>query len=403
MLTLMELPEELVCEVMHHLEHSELAKFSTVCKDLYRIGNEDGLWRRKGFLKRSSETNNFAGAATVPPPRLCHTAVKHNDKIHIFGGHNTETDSQRFSEVKNDLFSFDIKKKTWEKCSFRNLPAKTEHSAILHDDKLWMFGGYSGNSFSNLLFMINFSTQQCNLIKTTGELPNGRSAHVGAVFGKKYYVFGGWDGAVQYNDIFALKLDTLVWAKIPTEIENSPHPRCSHTVAVSNSRKSMFIFGGYGGKVRNYLNDLWEFCFERNTWTLLTGRGEIPSPRSRMRMVEWNGKLFVFGGWDRAVHYDDLFEYDIESSVWTKLNIKDPQDDTLKIGQHSMTVSDNVLYIFGGYNQKERRSTNDLYAFRLGKSSKMRQVREKPYHRSTRNFDFKLSKHDLSNEMEIEA
>jgi len=377
----MELPEELICEIMEHLPQRDLGRFTQVCRDLNRIGSEDSMWRKKGLLKRDIETSS-AGSSTdnVPSARLCHTMVVYNNKIYVMGGHNTEADSQRFSEVKSDLYTYDIAKRSWEKLVVRNMPSKTEHCSVVYKDKLWMFGGYSGHTFSYSLYMLHLATgSHCTLLKTQGEVPTGRSALVGGVFEHKMYIFGGWDGLMQNNDFYSFDFNNSTWTRIQPsgnatngeETSTIPFARCSHTMAISNARRSMYIFGGYGGKTRNYLNDMWSYNFDTQLWNCINAKGDIPLPRSRMRMIEWNDKLYVFGGWDKAVHYDDLYEFDLETSTWTKLDIGiEKNDDSNKIGQHSMVVVDNILYIFGGFNAKLKRSTNDLYAFRLGLKSK---------------------------------
>jgi len=386
----MELPEELVCEIMCHLDHSDLGHLTQSCRDFYRIGSEEKIWKQKGFLKRKADIAFAAGKESTPAARLCHTAVTHKDKMYVFGGHNTEVDSQRFSEVKSDLHSYDFISRTWEKVPIAQMPQKTEHSTVVHDGKLYMYGGYSGHSFSNTMFMLNLSTSsQCVEVKNKGDIMTGRSAHVGIVFEDKYYIFGGWDGTVQNNDFFAFDFKKSTWGKVAAE--NPPHARCSHTGAVSVARKTLYIFGGFGGKVRNYLSDMWSFNFETQTWSEITPRGDIPSPRSRMKMVEWKDKLYIFGGWDKRSHFDELFEFDIETSTWSKIDFG-VKDDTYKIGQFSMSLHDNILYIFGGYSAKEKKSTNDLFYMRIG-SSKQEDVERSKKHRHSR--------YELSNAMDV--
>jgi len=390
----MELPEELICEIMCHLDHSDLGHLVQSCRDFYRIGGEEKIWKQKGFLKRKIDTAFAAGKETMPAPRLCHTAVTYKDKMYVFGGHNTEADSQRFSEVKNDLHTFDFLSRKWEKVSINHMPQKTEHSTVVHDGKLYMYGGYSGHTFSNTMYMLNLSTSlHCVEVKHKGDIMSGRSAHVGAVYGDKYYIFGGWDGSIQNNDFFAFDFKKSTWNKI--QAENAPHPRCSHTGAVSASRNTLYIFGGFGGKSRNYLADMWTFNFETQTWSEVTTRGDIPSPRSRMKMVEYNDKLYVFGGWDKVTHFDELFEFNIETSTWTKIDFG-VNDDTYKIGQFSVSLHDNILYVFGGYSAKQKKSTNDLFCMRIG-SSRTEEDMERSKKRHTH-----MNKVALSNAMDMD-
>ena len=37
-----------------------------------------------------------------------------------------------------------------------NLPKKTEHSAVVYDNKLWLFGGYAGTTFTNTMYTYDF-------------------------------------------------------------------------------------------------------------------------------------------------------------------------------------------------------------------------------------------------------
>jgi len=396
---MMELPEELICEIMQHLPPHDLGNLNRSCRDLYRIGNEDNIWRKKGFLKRSADTAFNGGCSAIPPARLCHSAVIYRKKLYVFGGHNTELDSQRFSEVKNDLHVYEIETKVWSNRPIKNMPCKTEHSTVIHGEKLWMFGGYSGQVFSNTLYYMGITSEKCILAKPCGEIPTGRSAHVGVTCDDKMYIFGGWDGITQNNQLFSLDFETMAWARIHSDI--APLPRCSHAAAVSESRKMLYVFGGYGGKINNYFNDLWAYNFQTQKWIEMPCRGNAPSPRSRMRMIEWDEKLFMFGGWDKTSHFEDLFQYDIASGIWTKMNIGDSHDDSFKIGQHSMTCHDNILYIFGGYNAKLKKSTNDLYSYRLGRSSSAEIISKKNCGDESFEREFKMSKYEYSSQMKV--
>ena len=44
-----------------------------------------------------------------------------------------------------------------------------------------------------------------------------------------------------------------------------------------------------------------------------------PSPRSNHTAVVQNGFMYIFGGWDGQVIYDDLWQFDITWSRWSKV------------------------------------------------------------------------------------
>ena len=82
-------------------------------------------------------------APSMPPPRAYHslTLVAHDTKMVLFGGFDGST-------RLNDLHVFDLQSETWETPSddraCRPSP-RTYHSATLHGNLLFIFGGFGGN------------------------------------------------------------------------------------------------------------------------------------------------------------------------------------------------------------------------------------------------------------------
>jgi len=138
------------------LSHQDLARIIQTCHQLYQIANEDLIWKKKGLCKVSPKKSSYAGEVNAAPSaRLCHTATSHDDILYVYGGHTTSGSSQQFGEVKNDLHTYNLASGSWKKYSVDCAPAKTEHSTVFYDNRLWIFGGYSGTTFSNTLFSIS--------------------------------------------------------------------------------------------------------------------------------------------------------------------------------------------------------------------------------------------------------
>jgi N-acetylneuraminic acid mutarotase len=95
---------------------------------------------------------------TLPTSRLCHIAVTWGGCMWIHGGHNTHAESQTFNEIKSDLWKYKFEEKKWEQVHIEKgtMPAKTEHSAVIYQNKMYLFGGYSGEYFTNTLFSYDF-------------------------------------------------------------------------------------------------------------------------------------------------------------------------------------------------------------------------------------------------------
>jgi len=106
-----------------------------VNKHFYRICNNPSLWTRSLFVVNSTDS---------PSPRVCHSAVVYKDKMYIFGGHNPESGSNYIADVKNELFEYNFETNNWRKIDGPNFPLRTEHTSIIYEEKMYVFGGYSG-------------------------------------------------------------------------------------------------------------------------------------------------------------------------------------------------------------------------------------------------------------------
>jgi len=354
------LPVEVIYQILEKLPVRTLSVVSRVSRVFYNSCQDERLWRKEIVKCEKPALESMDGA---PTPRLCHSCVTWGGYMWVHGGHNTCPGTQTFAEVKNDLWRYKFDERTWEQMIVSDLPSKTEHSSVVYKDKLYLFGGYSGDFFTNTLYCYDFETNECRYINTTGDIPSVRSAHVGIVHNDTMYIFGGWNGDEQNNEMFALDFETMNWKKIEA-LGTIPSPRCSHSGIASEKHNSLFIFAGYGGKDLKYLNDLCQFNFDTETWAII--EHTAPSPRSRMRLVEFQEKLYIYGGWNKSEHFNNLYQYDIDRTRWSEVHL-DLQPLEGKIGQHSMVVQNNILYIFAGYNSALRTSTSDLYAYRLSK------------------------------------
>jgi len=84
---------------------------------------------------------------------------------------------------------------------------------------------------------------------------SARHAHTAVYSAAKdtMYVFGGYDGN-NYNDVWALNLATDSWSAV-TSSGGPPSARRYHTAVYAAARGTMYVFGGYGGS--GNLNDVW--------------------------------------------------------------------------------------------------------------------------------------------------
>ncbi|XP_052743580.1 muskelin [Bicyclus anynana] len=169
--------------------------------------------------------------------------------------------------------------------------------------------------------------------------------------------------------------------------ETRPGPRGGHQLVVDPSTGTLYLFGGWNGS--EDLDDLWSYDTGTERWTLLCRHSEAvngPSPRSCHKMVfdPVHEKLYTLGRYlDNARRvpsnmYSDLYVYDARAGEWALLC-----GDTAAAGgprlvfDHQMCIdhSTQTIYVFGGRvlpaNTEELASPqySGLYAYYIARNT----------------------------------
>jgi len=190
--------------------------------------------------------------------------------------------------------------------------------------------------------------------------------HTGVVYQDKMYIFGGNGGQVENysNNVYSYPLPfkpDSVFNRIETNAE-APPARSGHTAVVY--KDSMYIFGGWNG--RTSLSDFYSYHFETKTWKKIDSQG-IPPPKRRMQStVVYNDYLFLFGGYDEsrpARSENELYSYHFKTNTWELINCR----GTIPCGRSraAAVIKNNFMYITGGWDRVNH--FNDSYRFDLDK------------------------------------
>lgn len=385
------LPNEILSCIATFLVPKDLVNCNTVCERFSAICRDFSLWRR--FFVDINTTS-------CPEGRLCHTSVVINNKMYIYGGHITQPSSEYFHSVKQDMFECDMATREWREVpSGEGAPRRTEHTAVVHNDRMIIFGGYSGTGYESSVMVFDFSVGHWVQLATNGESPSARSAHTAVVVGNSMYVFGGWNGIHCMNDLHELNFETNTWSLLCADtsiaarhsgsanhahsiyafpgaasrnanVGDLPSARCSHGAVVipagDGSGPVMHVFGGYAidgndNSNKGYLDDMYQFHFATKKWTRSTVSGVPPSPRSRFRMIPYKNSIFLFAGWNSTKHFSTLHRYNTTTKQWTELQTDFDADG---IGQFSMVEVNAVMYVFSGFSPKLG-CRNNLFAYPL--------------------------------------
>ena len=147
--------------------------------------------------------NNTIGAwsttTALPAARYYHASVVHRGYLYVIGGYTTaHTNSILYSQIGG---TGALGAWTTQASTFTN--ARSAHSAVTLDNKLYILGGY-GTSFveyADVQYATFAANGSVGAFTASTSFANARDGHSAAIMGKYIYVVGGWNGTTNYADV----------------------------------------------------------------------------------------------------------------------------------------------------------------------------------------------------------
>lgn len=124
---------------------------------------------------------------------------------------------------------------------------------------------------------------------------------------------------------------------------------------------SVFLFGGRDADVR--YNDLRRLDCSTGQWSELSPQGELPPETCGHAAVydPANRTMLVFGGYTDGEKAS--WKYDIGTNTWTRLTrVPDTVGNGSMVGELTAVYYDGCVYVFGGFDSE---STNALYRYTI--------------------------------------
>ncbi|RNA39815.1 rab9 effector with kelch motifs-like isoform X1 [Brachionus plicatilis] len=259
-----------------------------------------------------------------PLMRVGHTIVhkrtsqESKGKFFIIGGANP-------SNSFNDAYILDMDILSWDKFDEDNenfSKGRYEHSCLLLDNSIFIFAG--SNEDGSLNDILKFDTENNKIEKianTSPNVPSPRTIHVGANIKNQLLVFGGGESgkkSVEDQKIYIYNATLNKWISLNGKGHN-PEPRQGH-VMIAHNDYDLYIHGGVNEDV--LYDDLWHFNLKGMIWTKIDGKKPAPEARAAHGGISVNNNLYIFGGIDQTgLALDDLWKYDITESQWTMIEI----------------------------------------------------------------------------------
>jgi DNA-binding CsgD family transcriptional regulator len=165
-------------------------------------------------------------------------------------------------------------------------------------------------------------------------------------------------GAAAYgNDIYAIAGETAsgVTGDVAryTPAEDAWQPAAPKPVAVTDVQAALLgekIYVPGGRLASGQPTDLLEvYDPRRNAWEQ---RASLPAPRSAYALAAFEGKLYLFGGWDGAKPVATVYEYDPAVDAWRALSAL----PTARMFAGAAAVTGKI-FVVGGYDGKQALET----------------------------------------------
>ena len=265
-----------------NIEWTQSSSGSVVGGRLYIYGGYSLLECRNVNTLRVIDcgTNDFMGwrvdveGDEVGNAKNGQVSVLVDDRLFIFGGWTGQT-------MDSALSVFDIPMSSWMFPSTyghahpsQNLTAA---GFIEKLGKIVLFGGSSSVTCTNAVTCLNPLSFQWSELKTKGEPPQARAHHSSCVSGLLFFIFGGWDRVEGFSNIHVLTMaiqGRAVWSVLDTE-----RPAMSRTgAALAVVQGRLMVFGGLNPNADDdeHVEPVIIFDIKRREWVYVEHTQEKP-------------------------------------------------------------------------------------------------------------------------------
>ena len=194
-------------------------------------------WRdTNNFVKYELSSNRLTTLTLGPSPRAHMTMNKVGTKLIVIGG-----EYKYYSSLTpyGNVWHYDILTDAWTEVTMTQL--RTQHSAVTYDGKIYVFGGLSDPEhkmgFHTTFDRYDPSSDTWDLLSATGPPP--RAGHSAIVYNDKMYVYGGYNDTKILDELWIYDFIAGTWTQSGNHFKPA---KFEHSVVVYND--VMYILGG---------------------------------------------------------------------------------------------------------------------------------------------------------------
>ncbi|XP_068569992.1 kelch repeat-containing protein [Cebidichthys violaceus] len=243
--------------------------------------------------------------------------------------------------------------------------ARIGHTAAYDPDsrRIFVFGGSKNKKWFNDVHILDTQSWKWTMVEAQGKVPP-LAYHSCSMFRGELFVLGGVfpcpnpepDGCSDSLYIFDPNLS--IWYQ-PIVTGDTPSPRSGHSACVMQERK-IYVFGGWDTPI--CYNDMYMLDLGLMEFSAVKTTGKAPSPRS------WHGsavlsdtKFLIHGGYNGNNALSDTFIFDIDTNIWTEVTL--PQLSVPRAGHAIITMDTANNHRFSGDDEDAGSVTKTLLVF----------------------------------------
>jgi DNA-binding CsgD family transcriptional regulator/N-acetylneuraminic acid mutarotase len=182
--------------------------------------------------------------------------------------------------------------------------------------------------------------------RNLAELPTPRINFAMAVYESHIYAIAGESSAGIIGQVERYSFESDVWDRVS--------PKKIPVTEVSAAVIGGLIYVPGGRELSGNLSAALEVYDPRqDTWE---ERAALPLPLSGYALVAYEGRLYLFGGWDGQKYLDTVFTYDPGQDRWEELTAM----PTARAFAGAVIASGKI-HIIGGYDGTHALSVNEIY------------------------------------------
>ncbi|RDW77457.1 hypothetical protein BP6252_05510 [Coleophoma cylindrospora] len=246
----------------------------------------------------------LATTAEGPGPRVGHASLLVGNAFIVYGGDTKLEDTDLLDETLY-LLNTSTRQWSRAVPAGPRPAGRYGHSLNILGSKIYVFGGQVEGYFMNDLVAFDLNQLQVPtnrwefLIRNSdeggppvGQVPPARTNHSMVTYNEKLYLFGGTNGFQWFNDVWCYDPIPNAWVSLDC-IGYIPAPREGHAAAIVDD--VMYIFGGRTEEGAD-LGDLAAFRISSRRWYTFQNMGPSPSPRSGHSMTAFGKQVVVLAG-----------------------------------------------------------------------------------------------------------